>query len=118
MVIDMLFEDPWTKSFKQSLKNYDYIKIRTQRLQGLVLNVFCLRKHVTHLRYIEATYTRTGLGGMWVSNNYLKLLLTILINNLTSKTFYKLEFSMFFICNIEISRERVVLNNNMRSNNF
>ncbi|XP_063973366.1 inositol polyphosphate 5-phosphatase K-like [Diachasmimorpha longicaudata] len=65
MVIDMLFEDPWTKIFKESLKTCDYIKIRTQRLQGLVLNVFCLRKHLTRLRFIEATYTRTGLGGMW-----------------------------------------------------
>lgn len=57
------------------LKKYDYVKIRSQRLQGLVLNAFCLRKHLTHLRLIEAQYTKTGFGGMWVrrqcnGNNY------------------------------------------------
>jgi len=48
------------------LKTYDYVKIRSQRLQGLVLNAFCLRKHLTHLRLIETQYTKTGFGGMWV----------------------------------------------------
>lgn len=52
------------------LKKYDYVKIRTQRLQGLVLNIFCLRKHITHLRSIETQYTRTGCGGMWVRQNF------------------------------------------------
>ncbi|TGZ56324.1 Inositol polyphosphate 5-phosphatase K [Temnothorax longispinosus] len=67
IVLDyILFEDPWTKAFKDVLKKYDYVKIRSQRLQGLVLNAFCLRKHLTHLRLIEAQYTKTGFGGMWV----------------------------------------------------
>lgn len=57
-------------SCRDILKKYDYVKIRTQRLQGLVLNIFCLRKHITHLRLIEAQYTRTGCGGMWVRKNY------------------------------------------------
>ena len=54
--------------FRDALKEKDYVKIRTQRLQGLVLNVFCLRKHMTHLRLVEARYTKTGFGGMWVRN--------------------------------------------------
>ncbi|KAG8036240.1 hypothetical protein G9C98_004820 [Cotesia typhae] len=66
VLLDMIFEDPWTKSFKDILKEYDYVKIRTQRLQGMVLNVFCLRKHLTHLRLIEARYTKTGFGGIYV----------------------------------------------------
>ncbi|XP_014600519.1 PREDICTED: inositol polyphosphate 5-phosphatase K-like isoform X1 [Polistes canadensis] len=66
MILDTLFqEDPWTKSFREVLKDHDYVKIRSQRLQGLVLNFFCLRKHITHLRMVEAQYTRTGFGGMW-----------------------------------------------------
>lgn len=48
------------------LKKHDYVKIRSQRLQGLVLNAFCLRKHLTQLRLIEVQYTKTGFGGMWV----------------------------------------------------
>ncbi|KAJ8686436.1 hypothetical protein QAD02_022230 [Eretmocerus hayati] len=65
IVLDIFFEDPWTKSFREALKDFDYVKLKTQRLQGLVLNVFCLRKHLIHLRYIDTQYTKTGLGGMW-----------------------------------------------------
>lgn len=66
IVLDyILFEDPWTKAFRDVLKQYDYVKIRSQRLQGIVLNAFCLRKHVTRLRLIETQYTKTGFGGMW-----------------------------------------------------
>lgn len=57
------------------------MKIRSQRLQGLVLNAFCLRKHLTRLRSIEAQYTRTGFGGMWVRDNvviYVTVVLTML----------------------------------------
>ncbi|CAK9796395.1 Inositol polyphosphate 5-phosphatase K [Anthophora plagiata] len=77
IVMNMLFEDPWSKSFREVLKNYDYVKIRTQRLQGLVLNAFCLRKHITHLRLIEAQYTRTGCGGMWGNKGAVSIRLNI-----------------------------------------
>ncbi|CAL1676754.1 unnamed protein product [Lasius platythorax] len=66
IVLDyILLEDPWTKAFRDVLKKHDYVKIRSQRLQGLVLNAFCLRKHLTQLRLIEVQYTKTGFGGMW-----------------------------------------------------
>lgn len=42
------------------------MKVKTSRLVGLVLNVFCLRKHVIHLRDINTEQTRTGLLGFWV----------------------------------------------------
>ncbi|KOC58938.1 Inositol polyphosphate 5-phosphatase K, partial [Habropoda laboriosa] len=77
MVMNMLFEDPWSKSFREVLKKYDYVKIHTQRLQGLVLNVFCLRKHITHLRLIEAQYTRTGCRGMWGNKGAVSIRLNI-----------------------------------------
>lgn len=77
MVMDIFFEDPWTKSFREVLKKYDYVKIRTQRLQGLVLNIFCLRKHITHLRSIETQYTRTGCGGMWGNKGAVSIRLNI-----------------------------------------
>lgn len=65
IVLDIFFEDPWTKSFREALKEFDYVKLKTQRLQGLVLNVFCLRKHLIHIRSIDTQYTKTGFGGMW-----------------------------------------------------
>lgn len=93
----ILLEDPWTRVFRYKsiktthylickfvykrwkiisdiyrdvLKKYDYVKIRSQRLQGLVLNAFCLRKHLTQLRLMEVQYTKTGFGGMWVREQY------------------------------------------------
>ncbi|KAK2586242.1 hypothetical protein KPH14_001499 [Odynerus spinipes] len=77
MVLDIFCEDPWTKSFRDVLKEHDYVKIRTQRLQGLVLNVFCLRKHITHLRLVEAQYTKTGFGGMWGNKGAVSIRLNI-----------------------------------------
>lgn len=71
IVLDyILLEDPWTRAFRDVLKKYDYVKIRSQRLQGLVLNAFCLRKHLTQLRLTEVQYTKTGFGGMWVREQY------------------------------------------------
>ncbi|XP_033207234.1 inositol polyphosphate 5-phosphatase K-like isoform X1 [Belonocnema kinseyi] len=65
MLLDFFSDDPWSKSFRDILKYHDYVKIKTQRLQGIVLNVFCLRKHMNRLRSIEARYTKTGFGGLW-----------------------------------------------------
>ncbi|KZC10680.1 Inositol polyphosphate 5-phosphatase K, partial [Dufourea novaeangliae] len=77
IVLDMIFEDPWTKSFRELLKKHDYVKVRMQRLQGLVLNAFCLRKHITHLRSMEAQYTKTGFGGMWGNKGAVSIRLNI-----------------------------------------
>lgn len=66
MLVDIIFEDPWTNALKEILEKRDYVKIKTIRLQGLVLSVFCLRKHLLNLRDIETNYTRTGLSGIWV----------------------------------------------------
>lgn len=67
MLMDSLFNDPWTANFKNILCKQDFILAKTIRLQGLLLLVYSQMKHVTHMREIEAQYTRTGLGGMWVS---------------------------------------------------
>nr|XP_050847952.1 inositol polyphosphate 5-phosphatase K-like isoform X5 [Vespula vulgaris] len=48
-----------------------------QIIQGLVLNMFCLRKHITHLRLVEAQYTRTGFGGMWGNKGAVSIRLNI-----------------------------------------
>ncbi|XP_065201140.1 inositol polyphosphate 5-phosphatase K-like [Planococcus citri] len=64
-VMDTFFNDPWTNAFKTALAPYDYVKVKTSRLVGLLLNIFCLRKHVVHLRDIYTEQTRTGLMGFW-----------------------------------------------------
>lgn len=74
---DVFFDDPWTKVFRDILKTQDYVKIKTQRLQGLVLNIFCLRKHINQLRSIEARYTKTGFGGLWGNKGAVSVRLNI-----------------------------------------
>jgi len=56
-------DDCWSLSFRNVLVKHSYVKVRTIRLLGIVLNVFCLRKHLPHLRNIETQYTRLALGG-------------------------------------------------------
>lgn len=67
-VVKGLFkEDPWTERFKELLVERDYVGIKCEQMQGLLLNVFAKRNYLLHVRDVESEYTRTGLGGMWVS---------------------------------------------------
>lgn len=65
MLMDTIFDDPWSYACKELLQR-DYCKIKSERLQGLLLVMFCLKKHLLNIRGIESEYTRTGLAGMWV----------------------------------------------------
>lgn len=51
---------------RDALSNFDYVKIRTVKMVGLLLNVFCKRKHIPYLKEMEVSETRTGLLGLWV----------------------------------------------------
>ncbi|KAI5717098.1 hypothetical protein M8J77_000120 [Diaphorina citri] len=76
-VLDSLIDDPWTKAFKTALSPHDYVKVRTVRLVGILLNVFCLRKHLNYLRNMESAITRTGLMGLWGNKGAISLRLEI-----------------------------------------
>ncbi|XP_027219246.1 phosphatidylinositol 4,5-bisphosphate 5-phosphatase A [Penaeus vannamei] len=65
VVMDALFEEPWTLAFREVVGPHDYVKISTERLQGLVTTVYVKRKHVHHIRDIHTSVTRTGFGGLW-----------------------------------------------------
>lgn len=58
--------EPWTKKFKEVLKRRDYVVIKSENLQGLLLVIFAQRKHVLHIRNVETETTKTGFGGLWV----------------------------------------------------
>lgn len=66
----MFKDDPWTARFKELLGERDYVGIKSEQMQGLLLNVFAKREHLLHVREIESEYTRTGLGGIWVHVNF------------------------------------------------
>ncbi|KAB7505470.1 Phosphatidylinositol 4,5-bisphosphate 5-phosphatase A [Armadillidium nasatum] len=65
VVMDALFEEPWTNAFREVLGPYGYVRITGERLQGIVTSIFVLRHHIPHLRNIHTAITRTGLGGFW-----------------------------------------------------
>lgn len=69
-VVKGLFrDDPWSQKFKDLLKNRGYVSIKTEQMQGLLLLLFAKREHLLHVRQVESEYTRTGLGGIWVSTD-------------------------------------------------
>ncbi|PSN56506.1 Phosphatidylinositol 4 [Blattella germanica] len=77
ILMDAIFDDPWTNAYRDVLAAKDYVKVKTIRLQGLLLSLFCLRKHLLHLRDIETQYTRTGFGGMWGNKGAVTIRLSI-----------------------------------------
>ncbi|KAG1701248.1 Phosphatidylinositol 4,5-bisphosphate 5-phosphatase A [Nymphon striatum] len=65
MFLDMLFNDPWTQAFTNLLKKYNYMRLKIERLQGIMLMIFIKRDLITHITGLETEFTRVGLGGMW-----------------------------------------------------
>ncbi|EAT48128.1 AAEL000840-PA [Aedes aegypti] len=70
-------DDMWTQKFKDLLKERDYVVIKTEQMQGLLLSVFARRKHLLHLRQVETEYTRTGLGGIWGNKGAVSIRLNV-----------------------------------------
>ncbi|XP_067637467.1 inositol polyphosphate 5-phosphatase K [Eurosta solidaginis] len=64
-VLGLFKEDPWTHKVKHILRDYDYVVIKTEQMQGLLLTILVRRAHVQHMRDIEPEFTRTGFGGIW-----------------------------------------------------
>lgn len=69
VVLDHLIsgEDPWTSAFRAYLKPAGFLKVRTIRLVGIILSLFCKKEHAPYLRELETQYTRLGFKGYWGS---------------------------------------------------
>lgn len=76
-VIGLFKDDPWTIGFTDILKEHDYVAIKTEQMQGLMLTLFSKRKHLPHLKSIEAEYTRTGFGGIWGNKGAVSIRLSV-----------------------------------------
>lgn len=77
VVIGLFRDDPWTNRFKEVLKDRDYVAVKTEHLQGMLLILFAKRKHLLHIRDIETEYTRTGFGGFWGNKGAISIRLNI-----------------------------------------
>lgn len=61
-----LFQDnPWIFKAKEYLDAYEYLKVETEQLQGILIMLFTQRQHIPHMQDILTQNTRTGLGGLW-----------------------------------------------------
>ena len=68
---DIIFngDDPWTKAIKEHLAGLDFVKITSRRYFGTAITLFCLRRHLHHLRKIESQYTSLALDLSWYGKN-------------------------------------------------
>lgn len=65
VVMDTLFEEPWTNALREVIGPHDYVRVTGERLQGIVTSVFVKRRHLHHIRDIHTSVVRTGFGGFW-----------------------------------------------------
>lgn len=63
--INIFQDDQWTLKIREELDSFDYIKVATEQMQGILINVWSRPEHAFHLQDIETEKTRTGLGGLW-----------------------------------------------------
>ncbi|CAB1431662.1 unnamed protein product [Pleuronectes platessa] len=64
-ISDLLVEDSWSHVFMDTLAPRGFIKVKSVRMQGLLLLVFAKQVHLPYIRDIQTTYTRTGIFGYW-----------------------------------------------------
>ncbi|CAH1230646.1 INPP5B [Branchiostoma lanceolatum] len=61
----VIFEDTWGNASMKHLSQRGYVKIRTERMQAILLHVFVKLEHLSRIRWIKTAFTRTGVGGYW-----------------------------------------------------
>ena len=61
----LLLEDPWIEFVKDTLKPFDYVKLKSTKLQGIMMAVFVRRDLLTRVRDVETSFLRTGFNGLW-----------------------------------------------------
>ena len=66
-IFDYFFNDPWTNELTYLLGKLGYVRIKSTRLVGILLNVFVRRELLTHVRFCFGSWFRLGYLGLWVS---------------------------------------------------
>ncbi|XP_034477762.1 phosphatidylinositol 4,5-bisphosphate 5-phosphatase A isoform X2 [Drosophila innubila] len=70
-------DDPWVLKLASTLSEHDYVRIKSEQLQGIVIAMFAQHKHIPHMKDIEAEETRTGLGGLWGNKGAVSIRLSL-----------------------------------------
>ncbi|XP_075167113.1 phosphatidylinositol 4,5-bisphosphate 5-phosphatase A isoform X1 [Haematobia irritans] len=64
-ILNIFQDNQWTLKVREFLSQQDYVKVETAQLQGILINVWSLGKHIDNMNDIETETTKTGLGGLW-----------------------------------------------------
>lgn len=64
-LLNIFQDNQWTLKVREFLSDQNYVKVETAQLQGILLNVWSLGKHVDNINKIETETTKVGLGGLW-----------------------------------------------------
>ncbi|XP_068145284.1 phosphatidylinositol 4,5-bisphosphate 5-phosphatase A isoform X1 [Drosophila tropicalis] len=70
-------DDPWVLKIASYLLDREYVKVESKQLQGILITMFSLHKHVPHMKDIETDETRTGLGGLWGNKGAVSIRLSL-----------------------------------------
>lgn len=62
-LFNYLFNEPWVDEIKRVLGKRQYVKVKQERMQGVLLTIFVKRDHLVFIRNIRSSYVKTGLGG-------------------------------------------------------
>ena len=65
-IYDYFLNDPWTNELTYLLGKLGYVRVKSTRLVGILLNVFVRRELLTHVRYSIENWIRLGYYGLWV----------------------------------------------------
>lgn len=76
-VLGLFKDDPWISKTKKLLQKYDYVMVKSEHMQGLLLMIFLKRKHILKLEDLETEYTRTGFCGIWGNKGAISVRLTL-----------------------------------------
>uniref|UniRef100_H2XMJ7 Inositol polyphosphate-related phosphatase domain-containing protein n=1 Tax=Ciona intestinalis TaxID=7719 RepID=H2XMJ7_CIOIN len=63
--ISFISHDVWAKSFLDFFSKQEYFMVENVRLQGMSLCVFASIQHLPFIRFVKASYERTGFSGNW-----------------------------------------------------
>ncbi|XP_067627978.1 phosphatidylinositol 4,5-bisphosphate 5-phosphatase A-like [Eurosta solidaginis] len=76
-LFNIFHDDPWTFKVSEYLIPYDYIKVSTEQLQGILVMMFAQPKHEPHIKDVEVQNTRTGLRGLWGNKGAVSIRMTL-----------------------------------------
>lgn len=74
---DTVQENLWTSRIQHHLQFRNYDKIGAEKLQGLLINVWSLKKHLKNIDLVETSATKTGFGGWWGNKGAVSLRMSL-----------------------------------------